>query len=172
MNNNKLLIDSLLLLDDTGMPQPPTLKQLIDRDVRQLYRRDKTKEKKMYIAECIVIYYLGDPKSPAKQSGLSDPEALKMAIEQAGLPKTYIPDVLVLRLIKRYYEENITEAGKVVENILKGETGAKRDIVIINAGVAFYITGFAKTIQDGIKLATETIDKGLAFEKLNELRNF
>ena len=120
MNNNKLLIDSLLLLDDTGMPQPPTLKQLIDRDVRELYRRDKTKEKKMYIAECIVIYYLGDPKSPAKQSGLSDPEALKMAIEQAGLPSNYTPSMLVLKLIKRYYEQNITEAGRVVENILKG----------------------------------------------------
>lgn len=133
MNNNKLLIDSLLLLDDTGMPQPPTLKQLIDRDVRELYRRDKTKDKKMYIAECIVIYYLGDPKSPAKQSGLSDPEALKMAIEQAGLPKTYIPDVLVLRLIKRYYEENITEAGKVVENILKGVHNINLSIDVINS---------------------------------------
>lgn len=133
MNNNKLLIDSLLLLDDTGMPQPPTLKQLIDRDVRELYRRDKTKEKKMYIAECIVIYYLGDPKSPAKQSGLSDPEALKMAIEQAGLPKTYIPDVLVLRLIRRYYEENITEAGKVVENILKGVHNINLSIDVINS---------------------------------------
>lgn len=133
MNNNKLLIDSLLLLDDTGMPQPPTLKQLIDRDVRELYRRDKTKEKKMYIAECIVIYYLGDPKSPAKQSGLSDPEALKIAIEQAGLPKTYIPDVLVLRLIKRYYEENITEAGKVVENILKGVHNINLSIDVINS---------------------------------------
>lgn len=133
MNNNKLLIDSLLLLDDTGMPQPPTLKQLIDKDVRELYRRDKTKDKKMYIAECIVIYYLGDPKSPAKQSGLSDPEALKMAIEQAGLPKTYIPDVLVLRLIKRYYEENITEAGKVVENILKGVHNINLSIDVINS---------------------------------------
>lgn len=133
MMNNKLLIDSLLLLDDTGMPQPPTLKQLIDRDVRELYRRDKTKEKKMYIAECIVIYYLGDPKSPARQSGLSDPEALKMAIEQAGLPKTYIPDVLVLRLIKRYYEENITEAGKVVENILKGVHNINLSIDVINS---------------------------------------
>lgn len=133
MNNNKLLIDSLLLLDDTGMPQPPTLKQLIDKDVRELYRRDKTKEKKMYIAECIVIYYLGDPKSPARQSGLSDPEALKMAIEQAGLPKSYIPDILVLRLIKRYYEENITEAGKVVENILKGVHNINLSIDVINS---------------------------------------
>lgn len=120
MVNNKLLIDSLLTIDDSGMPQAPTTRQLIDREIRELYRRDKTSDKKQYIAECIVIYYLGDPKSPARQSGLSDPEALKMAIEQAGLAKDYIPDALVLRLIKRYYEENITEAGKVVENIQQG----------------------------------------------------
>ena len=117
--NSKLLIDSLIVIDDNGMPKPPTTRQLIDRDIRELYNRDKTKDKKNYIAECIVIYYLGDPKSPARQAGLSDPEALKMAIEQAGLDKSYIPDKLVLRLISRYYDENITEAGKVVENILK-----------------------------------------------------
>ena len=118
--NNKLLIDSLINIDDSGMPQPPKTIQLIDRDVRELYRRDTSKDKQKYIKECIVIYYLGDPKSPAKQNGLSDAEALKMAIEQAGLPADYLPDKLVIRLIKRYYNENITEAGVVVENILKG----------------------------------------------------
>lgn len=118
--NNKLLIDSLINIDDSGMPQPPTTRQLIDRDVRELYKRDTSKDKQKYIKECIVIYYLGDPKSPAKQNGLSDAEALKMAIEQAGLPADYLPDKLVIRLIKRYYNENITEAGVVVENILKG----------------------------------------------------
>ena len=118
--NNKLLIDSLINIDDSGMPQAPTTRQLIDRDVRELYRRDTSKDKQKYIKECIVIYYLGDPKSPAKQNGLSDAEALKMAIEQASLPADYIPDRLVIRLIKRYYNENITEAGVVVENILKG----------------------------------------------------
>ena len=118
--NNKLLIDSLINIDDSGMPQAPTTRQLIDRDVRELYIRDTSKDKQKYIKECIVIYYLGDPKSPAKQNGLSDAEALKMAIEQAGLPADYLPDKLVIRLIKRYYNENITEAGVVVENILKG----------------------------------------------------
>ena len=108
--NSKLLIDSLIIIDDNGMPKPPTVRQLIDRDIRELYTRDKTPDKKKYIAECIVIYYLGDPKSPAKQSGLSDPEALKLAIEQAGLDKDYIPDKLVIKLISRYYEENISEA--------------------------------------------------------------
>lgn len=130
--NNKLTIDSLLILDDTGMPKPPTIRQIIDRDIRELYRRDKTPDKKNYIADCIVIYYLGDPKSPARQAGLSDPEALKMAIKQAGLADSYIPDVLVIRLIKRYYDENITEAGKVVENILKGIHNINLSIDAIN----------------------------------------
>lgn len=130
--NYKLTIDSLLIIDDNGMPKQPTLRQLIDRDIRELFTRDKTPDKKKYIAEAIVIYYLGDPKSPARQAGLSDPEALKMAIEQAGLESNYIPDKLVLRLITRYYDENITEAGKVVENILKGIHNINLSIDVIN----------------------------------------
>ena len=119
MSKYKLNIDTLITIDDNGMPQPPTTRQMIDKEVRMLYNRDKTRDKRNYIAECIVIYYLGDPKSPARQSGLNDAESLKLAIEQAGLPKDYIPDSLVLSLYKRYYEENITEAGKVVENIMQ-----------------------------------------------------
>lgn len=133
MNKYKLTIDSLLTIDDNGMPVPPTVRQLLDKDIRSLYNRDKTKDKKHYIQECIVIYYLGDPKSPAKQSGLSDAECLKMAIEQADLPSNYLPDSLVLRLIKRYYEENITEAGRVVENILKGLHNINLSIDVINS---------------------------------------
>ena len=133
MNKYKLTIDSLISIDDNGMPIPPSTRQLIDKDIRELYRRDNTKDKQRYIQECIVIYYLGDPKSPAKQAGLSDAEALKMAIEQANLEKNYIPDVLVLRLIRRYYEENITEAGRVVENILKGLHNINLSIDVINS---------------------------------------
>lgn len=133
MNKYKLIIDSLLTIDDNGMPVPPTVRQLLDKDIRTLYNRDKTKDKKHYIQECIVIYYLGDPKSPAKQSGLSDAECLKMAIEQADLPSNYLPDSLVLRLIKKYYEENITEAGRVVENILKGLHNINLSIDVINS---------------------------------------
>lgn len=132
MVNKNLIIDSLIVIDETGMPVPPTTRQLIDRDIRELYRRDKTPDKKNYIAECIVIYYLGDPKSPARQAGLSEPEALKMAIEQTGLSRDYIPDALVLRLIKRYYEENITEAGRVVENIMQGIHNINLSISAIN----------------------------------------
>jgi hypothetical protein len=131
--NKNLIIDSMLVVDDTGMPVAPTLRQLLDKDVRELYTRDKTPDKKQYIAEAIVIYYLGDPKSPAKQAGLGDAEALKMAIEQAGLPRSYMPDALVMKLINRYYDENITEAGKVVENIVKAVHNVNLMINVINA---------------------------------------
>lgn len=114
-----ITIDSLLVVDDTGMPQPPGIRQLLDKDIRTLYSRDKSPDKKQYIAEAIIIYQLGDPKSPARQSGLSEREALQYAVEQAGLDKNYLPDSLVLRLIKRYEAENLTEAGRVVENILQ-----------------------------------------------------
>lgn len=117
MTNEKLTIDSMLIVDDSGMPKPPGLRQLMDADIRQLYTRDKTPDKVQYIAEAGVIYQCGDPKSHAKQQGLSNDECLKFAIKMYGLPRTYKPDILVLRLIKRYYEENITEAGKAVENL-------------------------------------------------------
>lgn len=127
-----LIIDKMLVIDDTGMPIAPTIRQLMDKDIKQLYTRDKTKDKSNYIKECIVIYYLGDPKSPAKQSGLSDAESLKMAIQQAGLKNDYIPDELVQKIIKRYYYQNITEAGKVVENIQKGIHNINLSIDAIN----------------------------------------
>lgn len=117
--NKNLTIDSILEIDDSGMPKAPTIRQLLNKNMQKLYSRDKSKDKEQYIKECIVIYYLGDPKSPAKQAGLSDAEALTMAIQQAGLPSNYIPDELVLHLIKEYYNENITEAGRVIENIMQ-----------------------------------------------------
>ena len=114
---NNLDIDKLIIIDDTGMPQAPGIRQLMDKDVLLLYQRDTNKDKRNYIAECGVIYYLGDPKSPARQQGLSDTEALRMAIEQFDLPSDYLPDSLVRKLIDKYYHQNITEAGIAIENL-------------------------------------------------------
>lgn len=133
--NKNLIIDSMLVIDETGMPVPPTIRQLVDKDIRELYTRDKSKDKSQYVKECIVIYYLGDPKSPARQAGLGDVEALKMAITQAGLSDKYIPDGLVQRLANRYYAENITEAGKVVENLMKSIHNVNLMIDMINTSL-------------------------------------
>lgn len=115
----KFEIDSLLRLDDSGLPKPIDVRQMTNKAIRELYTRDKTAEKSRYIDECIIIYMCGDPKSPARQQGLSDTECLKYAIGQTTLPKNYKPDVLVQSLIRQYNDENLTEAGRVVDNLLK-----------------------------------------------------
>lgn len=116
---NNITIEKMLNIDETGMPKAPTIRQLQDKDVALLWQRDTTKDKRKYIAEVGIIYYLGDPKSPAKQQGLSDEECLKMAIENFNLPKDYKPDSLVSKLINKYYISNITEAGVALEALQK-----------------------------------------------------
>lgn len=116
---NNIVIEKLLTIDDTGMPKAPTIRQLQDKDVALLWQRDTSKNKHKYIAEAGVIYYLGDPKSPAKQQGLSDVESLKMAIDNFNLPSSYTPDSLVKKLIDKYYINNITEAGVALEALQK-----------------------------------------------------
>lgn len=59
------------------------------------------------------------------------------------------------------------ENAQITLNILNGsEQGAKRNVVLMNAGAALYISGKAASIADGIKLAAETIDSGKAMATL------
>ena len=59
---------------------------------------------------------------------------------------------------------------KITRRILSGkERGAKRDVVLLNAGAVLYIGGVAESIETGVKLAAETIDAGAAMNKLQQL---
>ena len=115
----RLEIDRLISIDNTGMPVAPNIKQLLDKDIKELYSRDNTLDKSMYIKEVGVIYYLADPKGPCIQEGLSRSEALKRAIEQFDLPINYKPDLLVEKLIARYYDQRVGTAGIAVESLQK-----------------------------------------------------
>lgn len=115
----KIDIEKLITVDDTGMPQAPSITQLFDKDIRELYTRDETIDKSVYIKEVGVIYYLGNPNSPVRQQGLSDEECLKEAIKNFDLPANYLPDQLMRKIIDRYYDQCITVAGRAIENILR-----------------------------------------------------
>ena len=84
---------------------------------------------------------------------------------------TIDPEELGLTLAKK---EDIVggtadENAIITKDILTGkEQGAKRDIVLLNAGAALYTIGKAETIKDGVKLAAEMIDSGKANEKLEQ----
>lgn len=59
---------------------------------------------------------------------------------------------------------------RLVEGVLRGEPGARRDVVLLNAGAALVAAGTVDTIADGIERAALTIDAGLARELLTALR--
>jgi anthranilate phosphoribosyltransferase len=46
--------------------------------------------------------------------------------------------------------------------LLRGEPGAYRDAVLLNAGAALVVAGEAATLADGVEEAAEAVDKGLA----------
>ena len=58
---------------------------------------------------------------------------------------------------------------RIIREILKGDKGAKRDVVVLNAAAAIAASGKAKDIAESIKLAEEAIDSGKALEKLERL---
>lgn len=57
----------------------------------------------------------------------------------------------------------------IIKEILDGKGGAKRDIVVLNSAVALVVSGKAKTVKEGIKLAEKSIDSGSAKKILDNL---
>ena len=61
------------------------------------------------------------------------------------------------------------ENAVITRDVLEGkEQGAKRDIVLLNAGAALYTIGKAATMKEGVELARQAINSGRALEKLDE----
>jgi len=63
-------------------------------------------------------------------------------------------------------EENAAD----LRGIVSGEvTGAKRDIILANAGAAIYVAGVADTHEEGVEHARQAIESGAAADKLDDL---
>ena len=75
-------------------------------------------------------------------------------------------------------EANDLEGGDLSTNvflakeILKGKKCPQRDIVVLNAAGALYISEVVKNFSKGITLANEVIDSGQARKKLEALKEF
>jgi anthranilate phosphoribosyltransferase len=64
-------------------------------------------------------------------------------------------------------EENAEDMRGIVEGDV---TGAKRDIILANAGAALYVAGEADSLEDGAQLAEKAIEDGAAADHLERLR--
>jgi anthranilate phosphoribosyltransferase len=61
---------------------------------------------------------------------------------------------------------------QIIQDILQGRKGPKRDIVCLNAAPAMVVGQKARTLKEGFRLAQQTIDTGAAAEKLERLIAF
>jgi anthranilate phosphoribosyltransferase len=99
-----------------------------------------------------VLYHVG-PEGPVVEH--------KIVASQLGL--TPAP---TKRLAGGTAEEN----ARITESVLRGEPGARRDVVLLNAGAALLVAGVVERLEEGIDRASLTIDAGLAMELLEALR--
>jgi anthranilate phosphoribosyltransferase len=53
--------------------------------------------------------------------------------------------------------------------IFAGEPGPQRDLAVLNAGAAIYVSGSVASLQDGVQAAQAAIDSGRATETLDRL---
>ena len=61
---------------------------------------------------------------------------------------------------------------KVIMDIFEGkDKGPRRDMLLLNAAATFVVADKADSIEEGLELARETINSGLALAKLQEIRN-
>jgi len=90
-----------------------------------------------------------------------------------GNIKTYEinPEKLGLKLSK--FDDLIggepKQNAKKIINLLEGEKGPYRDIVLLNSSAALYVDGKVKNLKDGISMSENSIDNGNAKNALDNL---
>jgi anthranilate phosphoribosyltransferase len=99
---------------------------------------------------------------PTKIAELRDGQVKEYAIE---------PDEFGLKRcrVEELHGGSADQSAVIVRDVLDGKAGPTRDVVLLNSGAALYVSARAATIQDGIRLAAESIDSGKARQKLAQL---
>ena len=114
-----------------------------------------------------VIHGAGVDELPLDDSGVLyhvGPEG----IERHDIPASKLG--LRVTPTKRLAGGTPDENARTIESIFRGEPGAKRDVVLLNAGAALLVAGAVEQMEAGIERAALTIDAGLATELLGRLR--
>jgi anthranilate phosphoribosyltransferase len=61
----------------------------------------------------------------------------------------------------------VVESAKVLRDVLNGAAGPTRNVVVVNAAAALLAADRVKTLSQGVKVASESIDSGAAQAKLD-----
>ena len=83
--------------------------------------------------------------------------------EQFSIPSQSLDSLRI-----NHREDSLT----LVKAALDGSQAAARDIVVLNAGAAIYVSGKAQSLDAGVEMARDAIGSGLAREKMKEFVDF
>ncbi len=105
------------------------------------------------------ISFTGDTFVAELNNGIVSEYTLNPA--QFGLPLHALASIQI---------ENAAQSKAMILDVLAGQQGAARDIVLLNAGAAIYVAGLAGSLALGLQKAAEVIDSGAALAKLEALK--
>ena len=100
----------------------------------------------------------GETKVAALENG--EIRTFSVHPEQVGLPLASID------MLKGGDSEVNAQA---IKEVLRGQVGPFRDIVLLNAGAALLVSDLAVDLKEGVRLAAQSIDEGKALDCLNNL---
>ena len=72
--------------------------------------------------------------------------------------------------LKTIQVENADASKAMMIDVLNGSQGPHRNITILNAGAAIYVSGITSTLKEGVEKAISVIDQGLSLKKLEVLK--
>jgi anthranilate phosphoribosyltransferase len=84
----------------------------------------------------------------------------EMTPEDAGLARSSLADIK---------GGGAADNAAALKRLFGGEKGPYRDIVLLNAGAALMVSGVAKDVKEGVRLAAQSLDGGAALAKLDAL---
>ena len=64
------------------------------------------------------------------------------------------------------------ESLEIINSIFSGHKGAARDVVVINAAAALYVSGIAVDWAEGVRMSERAIDSGAASQKMRDLISY
>ncbi len=90
-------------------------------------------------------------------------KAARVTPEMAGLPRARLEE---------FVGGDVATNSALLYGVLTGATGARRDIVLLNAAATLVAAGLAGDLKEGVAMGAEAIDSGQAAATLEKLRRF
>jgi anthranilate phosphoribosyltransferase len=90
-------------------------------------------------------------------------KAARVTPEMAGLERT---------TLDQFTGGDVETNAAMLEDVITGAAGARRDIVLLNAAAALVAAGLAFDLKEGVAMGADAIDTGQAAATLAKLRQF